>query len=124
MLTNIGHLLPKEVLSMETGTEVMKAVRSTHSYPSLPQNILKAAERHMSKCENLKRKELPNNYFGAVRGRQREEAIGIQMMNHEACRRNNKNNVLVLHDVTNAFRRAHALHGDLFVVYPALQFPF
>jgi len=25
------------------------------------------------------------------------------MMNHEACRRNNKNHVLVLHDVTNAF---------------------
>ena len=57
----------------------------------------------MHNYDNLKRKELPNNYFGAVRGRQREEAIGIQMMNHEACRRNNKCHVLVLHDVTNAF---------------------
>ena len=57
----------------------------------------------MHRNENLRRKELPSNYFGAVRGRQREEAICIQRMNHEACRRNNKNHALVLHDVTNAF---------------------
>ena len=34
---------------------------------------------------------------------QREEAIAIQMMNHNACVNNNYSFALLLHDVTNAF---------------------
>ena len=51
----------------------------------------------------MKRSALLDNFFGAVRGRQREKAIGIQMMNHDACRRSNLSFALLLHDVTNAF---------------------
>ena len=37
MVTNIGHLLPKKVLSMDSDEKILKAVRSIHSYPSLTQ---------------------------------------------------------------------------------------
>ena len=79
MTTNIGYLLPKKVLSMDTGNEVMKAVRTIHSYPSLTQTLIKDAEKQIQQAAMPKRRsKLPGYFYGAVKSRQREEAIGIQ----------------------------------------------
>ena len=77
VLVNIGTHIPKKQLPHFNEVDAASSLRSIHMYTSFAQSFMRALE-----CV-AKRDEAHYSAFGSIRGKRREEAVGIQLLNAE-----------------------------------------
>ena len=98
VITNYGCHVPKKYVATCSPEEYLESSRSIHVYAPLIQNLGKASMKMMSTPY------VPNyNLFCAVKGKRRDEAIGVQLLNQYHCSNAGLTWATSLYDVKNAF---------------------
>ena len=79
---NVGACIPKKVMSRINVETAIEGMRTIHVYSAFTQNVLKYSQRFWNMRETQNHTAL-----GAVKNRRREEAVAIQLHNHEFCKK-------------------------------------
>ena len=96
---NICFTIPKKISSCIENGKAAQCTRSIHCYCSFTQVLLRTYRKQSNKfipAEHM-------SAFGAVRFKQREEAIGIQLHNMFRCSMSGMSHLSQMFDLTNAF---------------------
>ena len=91
------HLYQKIITSVQQN-QIADCQRSIHKYNSFTQNCMRTIEKLTGK-----RQRPADNAYGAIAGRQREEARIIQKVTQHKCTQHNYSYVTSFHDSSNAF---------------------
>eukprot|EP00973_Karenia_brevis_P015667 2144074-Karenia_brevis.AAC.1 len=96
-IVNVGIRIPKKHLSVEQPEQVCDMQRTIHLFPAFTQGLLRAGNHQTIR-------DKPYEFqFGAIPGKQREEAILIQMLNRHKCAENGLCFMSRFFDVANDF---------------------